>query len=329
MKRVLIVCDRKGWAFDSIANSLKQALQTQGIVVGIFHRKSKENLALVSRGYDSILWMGWSLAAEKIGPFRRFFSKNIKFSEYKLRPNTFPMDAENTLAGIHAHHDWDDRATTPESDVRPPDNLLRFLSKFKRVNTVSSRLYRVFKGAGLDNLFCTLNGVDETVFFPEKELSSAKKLRVGYAGTRKRDWKEGISDFIDPLRRLDFIDLRLATPEDNFISHSQMPQFYNDIDVYLCASSSEGFSLSVLEAASSGRPVVSTRVGGSEDLIVDGHNGLFVKRNSKDIAEKLMFLHKNRQRLKEMGANNRKEVEGKWSWKVRCRDWANFILGEK
>ena len=38
-----------------------------------------------------------------------------------------------------------------------------------------------------------------------------------------------------------------------------MPKFYNKLDIY-CASSSEGFSLSVLEASATGIPVISTKV---------------------------------------------------------------------
>ena len=104
-------------------------------------------------------------------------------------------------------------------------------------------------------------------------------------------------------------------------------EFYNNIDVYLCASSSEGFSLSVLEASACGRPVVSTKVGGAEDMIVEGYNGFFVKRELTDIVKKLRKLHEDRKRLIEMGRNARKEVEKKWSWRVRSRDWANFIAG--
>lgn len=330
--RLTAVCDKKGWAYDSIARSLKKYLAEDGVYVDIIYKKSPEfrsaeaGKKITENG--NILWMGWSLAVRKEIPLpKRIFKKDLKFREYKLSLDRHCLLPQDALVGIHAHHDWDDRATRPEKDTLPPDNLVAILSKFKKVNTVSSRLYRIFKKAGLKNIFCTPNGVDDGLFYPKKPLSGSKKLRVGYAGTRKRDWKEGISGFIDPLRKIDFIDLKLATPEDNYITHDRMPGFYNEIDVYLCASLSEGFSLSVLEASGCGRPVLSTRVGGSEELLIDGHNGLFVNRDLDDIVKKLRILHKNRDRLIEMGKKSRAEVEKKWSWKVRSRDWLEFIRG--
>jgi glycosyltransferase involved in cell wall biosynthesis len=48
------------------------------------------------------------------------------------------------------------------------------------------------------------------------------------------------------------------------------------LDVLVCASREEGFSLAVLEAMASGIPVVATRCGGPEDMIVDEATGLLV-----------------------------------------------------
>lgn len=303
-----IVCDRRGWAFDNIATSLASYFPLY-----IFYKKDRKSLPK-----KNVLWMGWRLAIERKPPL---FRKKAKFKDCKWQLTVDPKDA---LVGIHAHHDWDDGLTMPNSDIEPPAQLIDMLSKFKRVNVVSTRLYKLFKDK-LPRLSLTLNGVDSRIFIPNKRLNTAERLRIGYAGTRKRDWKENISKLIDPLKELDFIDLKLATPQDNPIPFGQMPSFYNDIDVYLCASNSEGFSLSVLEAASCGRAVVSTRVGGSDELITDGYNGLFVEPTLKDIVEKLWYLHKDPDKLIEMGKNNRKEVEDKWSWNMRHKDWEKFI----
>ena len=53
----------------------------------------------------------------------------------------------------------------------------------------------------------------------------------------------------------------------NYVPLEQMPSFYSDLHAYICASSSEGFSLSVLEAASCGVPIITTNVGGMSDLL--------------------------------------------------------------
>jgi sugar transferase (PEP-CTERM/EpsH1 system associated) len=47
-------------------------------------------------------------------------------------------------------------------------------------------------------------------------------------------------------------------------------------DVFALSSVSEGLSLTLLEAASAGLPVVATRVGGNAEAVVDGETGLLV-----------------------------------------------------
>jgi glycosyltransferase involved in cell wall biosynthesis len=52
---------------------------------------------------------------------------------------------------------------------------------------------------------------------------------------------------------------------------------YNKCKVWFLASIEEGFSLPVLEAMACGCVVVSTKCGGPQDLIIDGHNGYLVE----------------------------------------------------
>ncbi|MDH4029021.1 MAG: glycosyltransferase, partial [Nitrospirota bacterium] len=170
-------------------------------------------------------------------------------------------------------------------------------------------------------------GIDTEFFKPSKSPGKSSKLVVGCSGNLKRDWKEGITEFIEPLAELDFIDLRIAAfGDDRYVPYEKMPDFLNSIDVYVLASASEGFPLKALEASACGRPVITTRVGGCEDLIIDGENGFFVERNSTAFAEKLRFLHENRDILVKMGERSREIIEEKWSWKIRARDWLDFIM---
>jgi len=53
-------------------------------------------------------------------------------------------------------------------------------------------------------------------------------------------------------------------------------ELYAQCDLWLCGSRAEGFHLPPLEAMACRCPVVSTRVGGPMDIIVDGENGYLV-----------------------------------------------------
>jgi len=109
------------------------------------------------------------------------------------------------------------------------------------------------------------------------------------------------------------------------VKREDMPALYNQIDLYICASTSEGFSQSVLEAAACDRGVISTKVGGCEDLITENHNGYFIRRDREQISCVVRRLESDRQLVRTLGENNRAVVEERYSWDVRVRDWLQFI----
>jgi glycosyltransferase involved in cell wall biosynthesis len=325
MKKVLVVVDRPSWAFDTIGKEVA-ALNDREFEFEIFYVKgSKDDFPSASRWADLIFFMHWSLSAiQKNSIFS--FSRDVAFRRIVLKKKYPFIDYSRAIAGIHGHHDHDDRRSQPDNKILPPPNLIAFLAQFKNVNAVSNRLVRFFREAGLSNVAYTPNGVNTDSFKPMQPLNTTERLRVGCSGTKKRDWKEGITEFIEPLAELPFVDLKIATPENGrYVPREKMPEFLNDIDVYVLASSTEGFPLKVLEPSACGRAVVTTRVGGCEDLIIDGENGFFVDRSIESIAAKLRELHKDRNLLVRMGRRNREIVEERWSWIIRAKDWLDFI----
>jgi glycosyltransferase involved in cell wall biosynthesis len=72
-------------------------------------------------------------------------------------------------------------------------------------------------------------------------------------------------------------------------AQDRLCKLYEQCDVWLCGSSSEGFGLTALEAMACRVPVVSTRVGGPVDLIRDGENGYLVPiGDSTALADRLI-----------------------------------------
>lgn len=55
---------------------------------------------------------------------------------------------------------------------------------------------------------------------------------------------------------------------------SDVASVLNGVDIYLSTSTSEGFSLTTLQAMACGLPVIATRSGGPEEIITDGEDGL-------------------------------------------------------
>jgi len=302
--KILILVDKPNWAYHSIAKSLCKyntdkscSFKILAIKNGVDEIKSRY------KKYDLFYVMG----------FQTY--KKIEF-----------LPKNKTMVGIHSCHSWDNKKTAPTNIVCPDKKLVKYLNGFLRVNAVSQYLYDIFKKSGLKNLYCTPNGVDSNIFVPKN--SKDRDFTVGYSGTKSHDWRKGITDFIIPAAKKSKVKINLAMrATGSHIALEEMPLFYNTLDAYICASSSEGFSLSVLEAASCGVPIISTRITGCTELIKNGENGLFVDRNVKDISKKIDIM-KDYEFRKFMSKNIREDVVKYHCWSKKIDSWINFFNGK-
>lgn len=77
---------------------------------------------------------------------------------------------------------------------------------------------------------------------------------------------------------------------------------YNESLCLVQPSFIESFGMTIIEAMSFGRPVISAKAGGPEDIIVDGKTGFLVDKNDpKQLAQKMIYLLDNKTIAKEMG----------------------------
>ena len=300
--KILLLPDKKNWSYSAIALNLVKYNTYNDIDLSVISIKGNEKkIKKIYKKFDRILVMG----------FQTY--ERIKF-----------LPKHETLIGIHSFHSWDGKETTPENmnERVPPKKLIDFLNGFARVNAVSQQLTNVFEKAGV-KVVHTPNGVDTKEFVSRP--SNNKKLTVGYSGSSAHDWRKGISEIIQPAAKKAKVQTHLAMlSSGQYVPLDSMPTFYQKLDIYLCASKSEGFSLSVLEAASCGLPVISTRVGGCVDLIEDGKNGFLVDRNVEAFVEKIEMLKNNDLRNK-ISVQIAKDIREKYCWSIRAKAWLNFL----
>jgi len=83
----------------------------------------------------------------------------------------------------------------------------------------------------------------------------------------------------------------------------------NVADVFVLPSLSEGRPNVVAEAASSGLPVIATRVDGTPELIDDQRTGfLITPRSTKELYERLKLLLENNDLRNKTGKNARQFI---------------------
>lgn len=304
--RALILADKADWSYMQIAQAVQAYNTDPNLTINVMALKGHEAEFLArEESYDRVLVMGHQMAE----------SASMRNA----------VDPQRWLTGVHSHHSFDpDLQTTPDDDVPPPRSLLKSLQRFRGVNAVSDRLTALFRAYGVPVAY-TPNGVDTERFKPVHPLSEDGPLRVGVAYTPKHDARKGVSEFIRPAcERVGAILVEAKARSEQHVVSADMPAWHNSYDVYCCASSSEGFSIAVLEAVASGRPVISTRVGGSVELIQDGTNGILVDRTVDAIAEALERLQ-GRPLLRMMGWEARLSAVREWSWKKQAAAWVEFL----
>jgi len=79
------------------------------------------------------------------------------------------------------------------------------------------------------------------------------------------------------------------------IPQNMLPEYYKAADLFALFSVSEGFPRVLMEAVAAGLPIVSSRVSGSTDTIINGESGFIVEINDiKDFADKICLLLENK-----------------------------------
>ena len=88
-----------------------------------------------------------------------------------------------------------------------------------------------------------------------------------------------------------------------------MPAVYGAMDVAVLTSINEGTPLALIEAMAAGRPVISTAVGGVEDVVSHGRSGLVVPPDdARGVAEAMARLAADAGLRRAMGATARRDV---------------------
>ena len=104
-------------------------------------------------------------------------------------------------------------------------------------------------------------------------------------------------------------------------------------DLYVSSSETEGMSNALLEALASGLPAVATRISGSEDLVVDGDNGLLVAPGDPtSLAAALVRLLGDDGMRRRLGEAARRRIESGYSLEAiagRYRATYERLLGER
>jgi Glycosyltransferase len=102
-----------------------------------------------------------------------------------------------------------------------------------------------------------------------------------------------------------------------YMSEEMLKEAYGTCDLFVLPSVWEVLPIAVLEAMSSGKPVVCTDAGGDREMVRDGVNGYVVPmRDSRTLAEKVNLMLADAETRERMGAAGRRIAGEEFDWKL-------------
>ena len=133
------------------------------------------------------------------------------------------------------------------------------------------------------------------------------QIVFGAVGADTKEYEDRMKEKIRTKRNITWINKLLK--EEEYI------QLYSCAKVFVCPSIYEPFGIINLEAMACKTPVVATATGGIKEVVVNGETGILVEpANSKQLADAINKILKDKALIKKFGDNGRVRVEKYFSW---------------
>jgi glycosyltransferase involved in cell wall biosynthesis len=101
------------------------------------------------------------------------------------------------------------------------------------------------------------------------------------------------------------------------IGQTDLPSYYHQADLYVCASHSDGTSISLLEALACACPVIVSDIPGDREWVTPGVQGwLFPDGDAPALAQAILHAFDNRNQLAGIGQSARCLAEQRADWNI-------------
>jgi glycosyltransferase involved in cell wall biosynthesis len=175
-------------------------------------------------------------------------------------------------------------------------------------------------------------GIDHRFFAPGDAPRSGNIFRVCYTG--RVEIAKGVPYLLQAWKQLELANAELiligeVAPEmkslirqyaaanvtfAGFLPADKVRDWYRRCDVFAFPSVNEGLARVLLEAMSTRLPIVATPASGAGDCVTPGKDGTMVpERDSRALAEALLWHYENRDASREMGKAARAAIEARFT----------------
>lgn len=223
-----------------------------------------------------------------------------------------------------------------DNDIEYTKKILDIAKEYTASSNILNDIYQkldirkpevtVTDGIDLDKFYCT----NDAKYVDIKN----RKIIFGWVGNSA--WNADEVDFkgfntiikpaLDELIKEGYpIDTYFADKQIRQIPFDEMNNYYNSIDVILCASKAEGTPNPVLEAMATGTVVISTNVGIVPDALGKNQSKYILAERTKDeLKKKIIMLIENLDSIEKLKEENLKRIKN-WSWQIKANEFGKFF----
>ncbi len=323
-----MVVDVDNWAFYNIANNFSK------------HITEYETIIIPMSLIDSNFHLMWIMLKEC--DVVHFFCRGIPLS---MKPAALTPELEkygDTYDNFYKNYLKGKILTTCVYDHLFLDEELPstqyWFSELETYYVSSNILFNIYNGLDIKYKPTTVitDGVNLDLFYP-KNLArfddSKRTINIGWVGNS--EWNKGadhkgintiIKPVVEKLQKQGYnVNLLSSDKIDKHIPIEQMVDYYEKIDIYVCASINEGTPNPVLESMACGVPVISTDVGIVRDALGEKQKQFILSDRSCECLETaIKKMIENPVIMKECSLENLESIK-KWDWKFKSEDFERFI----
>lgn len=310
--KVLLVVDTHKWAWGRMARGIQKYAPSR-YSVDVCDSSEFGN-EYIPENYDAICQFSWMEAGTKWRKDERWTtlvaSHGVEFYSGELDDRIIPHRIINIL--------------------RNRERAEEKLTHFDSVLCVNRKLYEIVQEISGNAVF-TMPGVDCELF--SRQRWPTESLAVGWCG-QKAGATKGYQEVLEPLMKLlPDVNWKINTRNsETALNDQEMADWYNDIDVLISTSCSEGCQMPILEAHASGRPVIATDVGAAQESGVKGKflvDAYQIKQDAEATLRCMANILKSldRKECMRVGERCREHSQSLLSWNARAGDWLRGIAG--
>jgi len=331
-KRILIICDKRDWAFDQMVKSLTESLtdnytfyfaylidyQIEKHYLRNRYLSWKHNIKSFLRlalGFDTKVKIhNFSVQycyvihkkpvvfnSENEQHFFKNFDLIVEMDYYSQYCGYLPFSSKKKMIGIYTEsypHSGENFDFKNRIEVDKLDRALffdRYLNHYDYLLVGSNNLKRTYEKYTKN--VSVVNSVLKQLNFESNVLECDKKqdkFVIGWTGNPTRNFK-GFYDIIEPAideLKKEGLNIELKTKFSG--PYEELFSFFDDVNLLVIASEGDCGPAVFAHASLSNVPTLSTNIGWPSDVIIDGVNGFFCDRNIDSFKEKIRVLYADR-----------------------------------